>query len=120
MSQHGVIGGRAKRVDAWDKVTGQATYPGDMHLDGLLYAAVLRSPHPHARIRGVDLEAARAQESVVVALSGDDVKGPNVFGLMYNDQAALACTGGKVRYVGLSNYLRCRRWPTTSMYFTAR
>ena len=44
MSQHGVIGGRAKRVDAWDKVTGQATYPGDMHLDGLLYAAVLRSP----------------------------------------------------------------------------
>jgi CO/xanthine dehydrogenase Mo-binding subunit len=100
MSQQGVIGGRATRVDAWDKVTGFATYPGDLVLDGLLHAAVLRSPHPHARIRGLSLEAARAQTDVVVALSGDDVEGPNAFGLMDADQAALACTGGKVRYVG--------------------
>ena len=74
MSQHGVIGGRATRVDAWDKVTGFATYPGDLVLDGLLHAVVLRSPHPHARIRGLNLEAARAQADVVVALSGFNLK----------------------------------------------
>ena len=40
------------RIDALERVTGKATYTGDVSLPpGMLYARVLRSPHPHARIR---------------------------------------------------------------------
>jgi xanthine dehydrogenase YagR molybdenum-binding subunit len=48
------------RVEGLDKVSGRARYSCDVRLPGQLYAAVLRSPHPHARIRSVD--AARALE----------------------------------------------------------
>ena len=42
------------RVDAVARVTGQAKYTNDLKLPGMLYARVLRSPHPHARIRRID------------------------------------------------------------------
>lgn len=100
MSNSDVIGGRATRVDAWDKVTGRAQYPGDLYTDGMLYGAVLRSPHPHARIQSMNLEAARALADVVAVLNGDDVEGPNMYGLVEPDQPVLAPVGGKVRYVG--------------------
>jgi CO/xanthine dehydrogenase Mo-binding subunit len=48
------------RIDAVERVTGRATYTRDVSLDGMLYAQVLRSPHPHARIRSIDLSKARA------------------------------------------------------------
>ena len=44
-----VVGRAAPRAEARDKVTGRATYASDVRLPGLLYARVLRSPHPHAR-----------------------------------------------------------------------
>ena len=100
MSQDGMIGGRTKRVDAWDKVLGRALYPGDLQVEKALYAAVLRSPHPHARIQGMNLESARALPDVVAVLNGDDIKGPNAFGLIEPDQPVLAQAGAKVRYVG--------------------
>lgn len=100
MSQGGVIGSRAARLDAWDKVSGRAVFPGDLDMEGMLHAAVLRSPHPHARIARIDLEAARSVADVVCVLSGDDVQGPNAYGLMLPDQPALARVGGKVRYTG--------------------
>ena len=46
------------RVDAMARVTGQAKYTNDLKLPGMLYARVLRSPHPHARIRHIDTSAA--------------------------------------------------------------
>jgi CO/xanthine dehydrogenase Mo-binding subunit len=100
MSQPDVIGGRATRVDAWDKVLGRALYPDDLRVEGMLYAAVLRSPHPHARIRAIHLEAARAMPGVVAALDGRHVQGPAAYGLMIPDQPVLARPEGKVRYVG--------------------
>lgn len=100
MSQQGVIGGRVSRIDAWDKVIGRALYPGDLYVEGMLHAAILRSPYPHAQIRGMNLEPARALPDVVVVLNGDDIEGPNAFGLMEPDQPVLAQVGGKVRYVG--------------------
>ena len=47
-----VVGKRLPRVDAIDKVTGAAKYTGDHHPRGMLHAAMLRSPHAHARILG--------------------------------------------------------------------
>ena len=45
-----IIGTRPLRPDGADKVTGRALYGADMHMTGMLYGKVLRSPHAHARI----------------------------------------------------------------------
>ena len=45
-----VVGKRIPRIDAYERVTGQAQYTGDLQLPGMLYARVLRSPHPHAKL----------------------------------------------------------------------
>jgi CO/xanthine dehydrogenase Mo-binding subunit len=66
----------------------------------MLHVAVLRSPHPHANVRAIDLSEARSLAGVAEALCGDDVEGPNRYGLISPDQPVLAETGGKVRYVG--------------------
>src|SRR6185437_10925835 len=49
---------------------GGGQYVGDLQAPGLLTAAILRSPHAHARIRSVDLDAARALPGVALALAG--------------------------------------------------
>ena len=54
-----IIGTRPIRPDGVDKVTGRAIYGADVHLPGMLYGKVLRSPYAHARIRSIDVEAAR-------------------------------------------------------------
>jgi len=95
-----LIGGRSIRVDAREKVTGQAQYPADLFMPGMLYGRVLRSPHPHARILSIDLSEARALPGVATALCGDDLPQPGLYGLNFRDQSPLARTGGKVRYVG--------------------
>ena len=48
------IGNTTPRIDAIERVTGQAKYTQDIKLPGMLYARVLRSPHPHARILSID------------------------------------------------------------------
>lgn len=53
------LGHATPRIDAVQRVTGQATYAGDIHLPGMLHARVLRSPYPHARIRSIDLSRVR-------------------------------------------------------------
>ena len=95
-----LIGGRSIRIDALEKVTGQAQYPADLFMPGMLYGRVLRSPHPHARILAIDLGEARALPGVVAAFCGDDLPEPGLYGLNFRDQSPLARTGGKVRYVG--------------------
>ncbi|HEX3261925.1 MAG TPA: xanthine dehydrogenase family protein molybdopterin-binding subunit [Pseudonocardia sp.] len=51
-------------------LTGRAGYIGDVVVPGMLHAAVLRSPHAHARIRSIDASAARALPGVVCVLTG--------------------------------------------------
>src|SRR5437762_13782465 len=58
------VGHATPRQDAVERVTGRATYTGDVKLSGMLYARVLRSPHPHARIRSIDVSKARALAGV--------------------------------------------------------
>ena len=53
-----VIGTRVPRVDALAKVTGRATYTCDVRLPNMLYAVVLRSPHPSAKVLAIDAVAA--------------------------------------------------------------
>ncbi|MCI0888583.1 MAG: xanthine dehydrogenase family protein molybdopterin-binding subunit, partial [Chloroflexi bacterium] len=59
---------------------GEGAFVDDMQLPGMLHAAVLRSPHAHARLRSVDASRARAMPGVVAVLTGDDAAGvlPNI------------------------------------------
>ena len=52
------VGRPAPRIDGAARARGQATYTADIRLPGMLHAAVLRSPHAHARVRRIDLEKA--------------------------------------------------------------
>ena len=91
-----VVGARSIREDAWGKVFGQAKYPADVNLPGQLYGVVVRSPHAHARIRGINVEKARIS-GVVSILTAADVA-HNAHGVLFRDQPVLA--GERVRMVG--------------------
>ncbi|HEY1268777.1 MAG TPA: hypothetical protein VGH16_16090, partial [Candidatus Binatia bacterium] len=53
-----VVGKATPRIDGFERVTGKAEYTGDVQLPGMLYARVLRSPHPHAKIVSIDTSKA--------------------------------------------------------------
>jgi len=63
-----VIGHATPRIDAGERVTGRAKYTNDVQLPGMLYAKVLRSPHPHARIKSIDVSKAKAMPGVKAIL----------------------------------------------------
>jgi len=62
------VGKPVARPDGQMRASGAARYTVDVVLPGMLYGAVLRSPHPHARLTKLDLEAARAVEGVRAAI----------------------------------------------------
>ena len=68
------IGDRPKRREDLRFLTGHGAYLDDLAFDGLTHAVVLRSPHAHARIAGVDTSAARAMPGVLAVLTADDAQ----------------------------------------------
>jgi xanthine dehydrogenase YagR molybdenum-binding subunit len=64
-----VVGQGTPRVDARERVTGAAKYAFDIQLPGMLYAAALRSPHPHARVTRVDVSQAQGMPGVRAILT---------------------------------------------------
>ena len=92
-----VVGKNVPRTDAIAKVTGAAQYVADLHLPGMLHAAVLRSPHPHARIVKIDVAAAAAVPGVKAVATGADTA-RRKWGCFRPDLYPLAIE--KVRYVG--------------------
>ncbi len=67
-----VVGKDVQRTDAIPKVTGAALYVADIQMPGMLHGAVLRSPHPNARIVSIDVSAARALPGVKSVITGED------------------------------------------------
>ena len=98
MKRTTLIGAGVPRPDAIDKVRGEARYADDLAFPGMLHASLVRSPHPHARIVGIEAEAARSLSGVVAVLTATDVPGDNIVHVIVDDQPALA--EGVVRYVG--------------------
>ena len=74
------IGQPLRRKEDLRLVTGGGRYSDDVSLPGQAYAYVLRSPHAHARIRGIDTAAARAMPGVLAVLTGADVKADGLEG----------------------------------------
>jgi 4-hydroxybenzoyl-CoA reductase alpha subunit len=93
-----VIGARGRKPDAIAKATGEATYTDDLSLPRMAHGKILRSPHPHARIRSIDTRQAEALEGVYAVMVGDDLPIPYCVIPWTPDETAL-CTD-KVRYVG--------------------
>ncbi len=94
----GVVGEAAERPDGVPKVKGEFLYGSDLQAQGMLFGQTVRSPHPHARIVGVDTNAAKAMPGVRAVLTHRDVPGTMLFGLEHPDQPVLAVD--RVRFVG--------------------
>ncbi|HSR70205.1 MAG TPA: molybdopterin cofactor-binding domain-containing protein [Acidobacteriota bacterium] len=101
-----IFGSGIKRREDPRLITGKALYTDDMVLPGTLHMAVVRSPHAHARIMNIDVEAARKAPGVAAVYTGKDVDCAPVpcawlvpdSDLKTPDHPALATR--KVRYVG--------------------
>ena len=68
-----LFGQRIKRREDPRLISGKGRYVADLQLPGAVHAAILRSPHAHARILNVDLSEARRSPGVVFAASGRDL-----------------------------------------------
>jgi len=67
-----VVGTRPNRPDGIDKVTGRAKFGADATAPGMLHAAILRSPHAHARIVKIDTSKAEALKGVKAVVTRAD------------------------------------------------
>lgn len=70
-----IFGSGIRRREDPRLITGQATYTDDIKLTGLAHAAILRSPHAHARIRSIDTSAAQSAPGVLAVYTGADTEG---------------------------------------------
>ncbi|TDI53924.1 MAG: xanthine dehydrogenase subunit D [Acidobacteria bacterium] len=84
------IGESALRPDGIAKLKGEFEYAQDQWVEGMLWGATTRSPHPHARILSIDVAPALAIGGVHAVLTADDVPGRASFGLEHPDQPVLA------------------------------
>src|ERR1700674_5928202 len=76
MAEKKLVGQNYSTPDLRAKVTGRARYAEDFRAQGMLFARLLLSPYPHARIRSIDTSAALALPGVKAILTADDVPGP--------------------------------------------
>jgi len=94
-----VVGRPLPRVDAWGKVTGATRYADDLVRPRMAYAKILRSPHPHARIRAIDTARAAALPGVYAVITGRDFP-PVKYGILPVSQDEEPLCVDKVRFVG--------------------
>ena len=106
------IGASVKRTEDIRFITGKGHYVDDVNRHGQAFAYFLRSPHAHATIDKIDLDAALKAPGVVAIFTGDDIAADKVGGLIcgwmihskdgspMNAGAHPALAQGKVRYVG--------------------
>jgi len=92
-----LIGTSARRIEGSEKVTGKTVFTADVDLPGMLWGKVLRSPHPHARIRSIDTSAALIVPGVKAVVTGQDAIGLYM-GKVLRDLPVLCWD--RVRYIG--------------------
>jgi xanthine dehydrogenase D subunit len=106
------VGTSPRRPDGVGKVRGEFAYSSDLWHEDMLWGATLRSPHPHARITGIDVAEALAVPGVYAVLTHEDVPGVNRYGLEHPDQPVLAAE--VVRYQGEAVALVAADHPETA------
>src|SRR5712691_1488288 len=75
------VGTPVRRREDYRFLTGQGTYTDDINRPGQLHAFILRSPHAHARLKGIDTAAAAGAAGVVAIFTGKDLAADNIGGL---------------------------------------
>lgn len=93
-----VIGTSFRKTDGMSKTTGRTMFADDLVLPGMLYAKLLRSTRPHARIRRIDTARAARHPGVMAVLTGESM--PIKFGILPVSQDEHALAIDRVRYVG--------------------
>jgi CO/xanthine dehydrogenase Mo-binding subunit len=97
-----VIGHEVERHDGPAKVAGAARYVPNLRMQGMLHAAYVHGQRPHARLLGIDAEAARQAPGVVALVTGQELAGwagvEPWLGPAFKDQPVLAID--RVRYFG--------------------
>jgi xanthine dehydrogenase D subunit len=86
----GQVGESIRRPDGALKVRGDFPYSSDLQVEGMLWGATVRSPHPYARIASIDTSEARSSPGVAAVLTHEDVPGRKLYGLEIADQPVLA------------------------------
>src|SRR5262249_23508036 len=94
----GGVGDDARRPDGKVKGSGEFAYSCDLWAPDMLWGATLRSPHPRARIRNIDITEALKVPGVSAVLTHEDVPGAKLYGMEVADQPVLAID--QVRYQG--------------------
>ena len=97
-ARRGRLGESAPRPDGVPKVRGEFAFSSDLYAEGMLWGHIVRSPHPAAAIRAIDVSGALRIPGVRAVLTSDDVPGRKTFGLDYPDQPVFAWD--VVRYMG--------------------
>lgn len=95
MSAHTAIGKSIRRVDGREKITGQTRYTGDLRLPDMLHCKLVLSLHAHARVRGIDVEAALRVPGVV-----DVVSGPQALEIAPNAKESMLLAHEAIVYYG--------------------
>jgi len=114
----GGVGGSPARPDGVHKVRGEFAFSSDMWAADMLWGTTLRSPHPRARIRGIDLTKALLVPGVYAVLTHEDVPGVKLYGLEIVDQPVLAFD--EVRYEGEPVAIVAADHPETARRAAAR
>lgn len=99
MPDYAFIGKNMPRVDSRAKVTGEAPFTADLKFPRMLTGKVLRSPHPHARILGIDASEALRLPGVKAVVTGDDTLGRK-WGVFSYTQDQQFLPTDKVRFIG--------------------
>ena len=106
------IGASVKRKEDRRFITGKGRYTDDIRQENQAYAAFVRSPHAHARVRSIDAGAAEAMDGVIAVFNGDELTGDGIGNIIcgwmihskdgspMNMGAWSALATEKVRYVG--------------------
>jgi xanthine dehydrogenase D subunit len=84
------IGRSVPRPDGPPKVRGDFAFSSDLYVDRMVWGKTVRSPHPHARIVGIDTTAALAMPGVLAVVTQDDLWGSRTYGLERHDQPVFA------------------------------
>src|SRR5258707_14695378 len=93
-----VVGKPFRKVDARAKCTGQTKFADDIFLPRMLSCKILRSHHPHALIKNIDVSKALATPGVVAVITGRDL--PIPYGILPVSQEELALCIEKGRFIG--------------------
>jgi CO/xanthine dehydrogenase Mo-binding subunit len=89
MPEPRALGANVARIDARDKVTGRAVYAADRKAEGMLFVRVVRSELPHAEIRSLKLDEARAVPGIVGVWTAADLPGAPYTGPRVKDEPIL-------------------------------